>query len=97
MDERKTGTEVSPLTKGPSHYGPSALSPGLVNGITNYLMRSLPSSVLTVTHESDPARLCATGQPFVCYWRLTRQIVTGAFRPYAARGTANGDRSRSPR
>lgn len=29
-----------------------------MNGITNYLMRSLPEGVPTVTHESEGARLC---------------------------------------
>src|SRR5438105_4286476 len=33
-----------PPTGRPSHRGLSALVPVLVNGITNYLMRSLPSS-----------------------------------------------------
>ena len=40
------GREWIPHANGPSHYGPSALSRVLVNGITNYLMRSLPEGVL---------------------------------------------------
>ena len=83
MDERRPGLRRNLAAEEPSHYGPSALSPGFVNGITNYLMRSLPGWCATLSHLSVNVRVGA----------LTASFLSGMGSTDPIRVPRSGDRA----